>query len=61
MSAEKSLKVFAERLEYIEALMLARDERSAEMEKHLQTIAQAITFIAQEQRLGPTYSVSIIA
>ena len=61
MSAEKSLKVIAERLENIETLMLATDERSAKMEKHLQTIAQVLTFMAKEQRFGPSQSFSIIA
>ena len=61
MSAEKSLKVIAERLENIETLMLARDERSAQIEKHLQTIAQVLTFMAEEQRFGPSQSFSIIA
>lgn len=61
MSAEKSLKVIAERLENIETLMLATDERSAQIEKHLQTIVQVLTFMAKEQGLGPSHSVSIIA
>ena len=61
MSAEKTLKVIAERLENIETLMSATDERSAKIEKHLETIAQVLTFIAQEQRLGPSYGVNIIA
>ena len=61
MSAEKSLKVIAERLENIETLMTVTDERTAQMEKHLQTIAQVLTFMAQEQSLGPSHSVSIVA
>lgn len=61
MSAEKSLKVIAERLENIETLMIATDERSAKIEKHLETIAQVLKFMAQDQRLGPSHSVNIIA
>ena len=61
MSAEKTLKVIAERLENIETLMTAADERAARIENHLQTVAQVLTFIAQEQLLAPSNSVNIIA
>lgn len=61
MSAEKSLKVIAERLENIETLLDAANERSARMENHLQSIAQVLKFIAQEQLLAPSSSVNIIA
>lgn len=53
MSAEKSLKVIAERLENIETLMSATDERSAKIEQHLETIAKTLKTIEKDRHLGP--------
>ena len=52
MSAEKSLKVIAERLENIETLMSATNERFERIEEHLQTIAKTLKSIEKDGHKG---------
>ena len=53
MSAEKSLKVIADRVEHIDTLMVTMDERSATIEKHLEDIPQALNSMAKARPMGP--------
>ena len=52
MSAEKSLKVIADRLEHIDTLMVTMDERSSRIEEHLKDIAEAVKIMAKKPPMG---------